>query len=314
MSFSTNVREELSHTAVRRQCCALAEIGGMVLGCGGLSYRGKNRYGLVIQTENSAVSGRYFSMCQRWLNAVCEIHAVKTQQLGERTRYVLIPKDEDIPGMLDKLGLLDGRAPFGMRSTLPDAMFAHDECIIAFLRGIFLACGTVGNPEKAYQMEFAVGDEYLADQIRTRLMQIDIPAKQSVRKSQFVVYLKDGEYIAQALGLLGAHKALTDIESIRVMKSMRNDVNRQVNCDNNNLEKALLASERQTSMIQSIIKKIGMEAMPEPLREIAALRLNYPDATLSELGKLLDPPLGKSGVNARMRKLELLAEELANRP
>ena len=165
---------------------------------------------------------------------------------------------------------------------------------------------------QAYHWEIAVFDDDMAEAVVRLMESFGLPARMNERKRQYVAYLKDGEHIANLLTLLGAYKAVLALENVRILKGVRNDVNRQVNCDNNNLEKTVEASARQISIIEWIDKKQGLDHLPPQLEEMARLRIQYPDASFSELGGMLEPPLGKSGVSARMRKLEALAEDLAN--
>lgn len=313
MSFSSNVREELARVEIPSQCCALAETGAAILGSGGLSFRGKDRYGLAIRTESAAVARRYFLCFKRYFNATCEIRAIKTNRLGERTRYELTPKEQEIPGILSALDLTDEHSLFGLRASLLNSFLTNPCCRAAYLRGLFLGCGTVSNPEKSYQLEFLVREEALKDQAVAVLRALDLRAGSALRKEQWVVYLKDAEAVSSLLGHMGAHKALTDLESVRVMKEIRNDVNRQVNCDNNNMDKTLRASEKQITAIRRIEQNGDFDALPASLKELASLRVEYPNLTLKELGELFDPPLGKSGVNARMRRLEQIAGEFGIR-
>lgn len=311
MSFSSDVREEIARVNCERQCCALAEMTGMAMSCGALSFRGLGRYALELNTESASVARRYFSMAKRWINVGSEIRSVKSSRLGGVARYTLTPEPADLSAMLGALDLLDEHAPFGMRAVPDAALLKRECCRVSFLRGAFLAGGSLNNPERAYHMEIAVGDQQLAECIGQLLTGFGLGARIAARKSQWVVYLKDSEHISDALTLLGAHAAVLALENIRIIKGVRNDVNRQVNCDNNNLEKTVEAAARQLAMIDFIEKKCGLQSLPDPLLQVAELRRQYPDASLNELGELLDPPIGKSGVRARLRKLENIAEELS---
>lgn len=310
--FADEVREELARAPKKRRCCALAEIAAMVLSSGGLTFRGMGKYGISVHTENASVAGRYMKMFERFLGAKSTLRSAVSQKLGEHTRYEALPPDEDVAGMTHALQLLDPEAPFGMRTTVPEKMLVNPCCKSAFLRGAFLGCGTIGDPEKAYQLEFAFGDEALTDQTSELLETLSIPHKKTLRKTQFLIYLKDGEGIGDLLSHMAAYKAVTDLLSIRVMKEMRMQINRQVNCDTSNVDKVIDAAEQQIAAIRFIDKCVGIASLEPRLRMLAEIREKYPDRSLSDLGALLEPPLSKSGVNARMRKLKLIAEELAN--
>jgi len=311
-SFAYDVREELARAPKKRECCALAEVAAMVLSSSGFTYRGAGKYGLSIHTDSASVASRYLKLCERFLAVRCTLQSVVSAKLGERVRYEIIPPEESVARMVDALGLYDPDAPFGMRFTLPESMIEKPCCKAAFLRGAFLGCGTVGDPMKSYQLEFAFGDEPLAEQAVAVLDGLSIPAKRTIRKTQSVVYIRDGDLMSELLSRLSAFKAVTDLESIRVMKEVRMQINRQVNCDTSNVEKMIDASEQQLAAIHFIDKRLGIDNLEEPLRILAHARRDYPDLSLSDLGEVLNPPLSKSGVNGRMRKLKLIAEELAN--
>ena len=312
MSFSSDVREELAHSSIEKHCCARAELAGMALSCGALSFRGAGRYQLTIGSETASVTRRYFLLAKEFLGVTGELRAVKTDRLGGKARYLLSFTDEDTQTLISELKLSDKHAPLGIRSTPHRDLIRRNCCRVAALLGAYLAGGSINNPEHAYHMEIAVSDEEMALAVIKLMEGFELPARLSERKRQHVAYLKDAEHIVTLLTLLGAHKAVLSLENVRILKGVRNEVNRQVNCDSNNLEKTVEAAARQISMIEWIDKKLGLDHLSPPLEAMARLRLQYPDASLSELGGMLEPALGKSGANARMRKLEALAEELAN--
>ena len=312
MSFSTDVRREIARVACDKKCCILAELNGAILAGNGLTFKGMGRYGLSIETDEQETAQRYIAMFKRAFSVECTLSAVQVSRLGGRTHYVVMPPESEIAVLLSSLCLLDAAQPFGMRSSPDPALIEKDCCRRAFLRGVFLVGGSTGNPEKAYHFEMAAHDVQLAECIFKLLRTYELPVKQTVRKTQHIVYIKDGESMCDALTLLGAHRAKLIMEDLRIFKDLRNEANRQANCDNANLDKVVAAAERQMSIIQTIEKKLGLTELPAPLRDIAELRIKYPDATLTELGGMATPAIGKSGVNARMRKLEALAEELVN--
>ena len=310
MSFTMDVRLELSKAAVEKRCCAVAELQGAVLASSGLSFKGPGRYGLTLQTESREILERYMAMIRKYFAVRADVSAKTTDRLGGQTHYVLSPEAGDAKALIEAISLLDDSQLFGMRSA-PDAI-GSDCCRRAFLRGAFLFCGSISDPNKSYQLEFAQSSAALGESICEIMRGYGLSARLSTRKSQNVCYVKDAEGVSDALALLGASIAVMTFENVRIIKGLRNDVNRQVNCDKNNMDKVLNASEKQLSMIKTIERRLGMDGMPDTLREIAQLRIEYPDASLTDLGQMLTPPIGKSGVNARMRKLEMLAESLLN--
>ena len=178
------------------------------------------------------------------------------------------------------------------------------------LQSLFLQIGSVSDPERFYHLEFVCATEQEANKLAMLIREFHIPAKTVERKGHFVVYLKESDAISDMLNLLGAHQALMKFENIRILKGMRENIQRQVNCETANLQKTVSASVRQIQDIDYIRTHVGFSNLPEGLREIAELRLKRPNATLKELSEELVPPVGKSGVNHRLRKLSELAEEL----
>ena len=185
-------------------------------------------------------------------------------------------------------------------------------CKRAFLRGAFLCIGSMSDPEKSYHMEFVCGYKESAEQLRQIIQGFEVEAKIIVRKKYYVVYLKEGAGIVDLLNIMEAHVSLMNFENYRIVKEMRNSINRKVNCETANITKTVNASSRQIEDILLIKEHCGFQNLPDNLRETAEIRLEYPDATLKELGQILNPPVGKSGMNHRLRKLSELADRLRN--
>ena len=183
-------------------------------------------------------------------------------------------------------------------------------CRRAFLRGAYLCVGSMSNPGKSYHLEFDCIDEKEADLLLELTAVFDIPAKVARRKKYYVVYIKEGSAICDMLNIMGAHVSLMDFENHRIVKEVRNSVNRKVNCETANIAKTVNAAAGQVRDIMLIQERTGLSELPKNLREIAQLRLEYQEATLQELGELLTPPVGKSGVNHRLRKLSEIAESM----
>ena len=183
-------------------------------------------------------------------------------------------------------------------------------CKRAFLRGAFLSVGSMSNPEKAYHLEYVCVDTQQAAQLIDILLVYGIHAKTVVRKKYQVVYIKESEEIVELLNVIGAHISLMKLENLRIFKDMRNSINRRVNCETANITKTVNAATKQIADIQYIKEHYGFDNLKDNLRQVAELRLEYPDAALKELGEYLSPPVGKSSVNHRLRKLSELAEKL----
>ena len=183
----------------------------------------------------------------------------------------------------------------------------------SIIRKNFLLSGSISDPEKFYHFEIVCSDAEHAEEMKTLIGSYELDAKIVQRKGHFVVYLKEGAQIADMLRIMEASQALMEFENIRILKEMRNSINRQVNCEAANMGKTISAAVKQVEDIRYLFLKTGVENLPKGLAEIAEKRLEYPEATLKELGELMDPPLGKSGVNHRLKKLGELAENFRSR-
>jgi len=286
-----------------------AELAAFFLLAGSVSFRGTGRYLLSMSSENAAVVRYCFTQAKRAAHVAPEIQTARSSQLGDHVRYRLALSEEDSLALLGTLGLLDSGAFLGIRREPPEALLDWEEGRTAFVRGAFLTTGWVNHPEKAYHLEFAVPDEGHAQGLMHLLTDMGFRCGVAERKSQWVAYVKDAESVSRLLARMGAFGAYMAFENVRIMKQLRGGVNRQMNCDDSNTDKTVRAAEKQLADIGYLRAHGGLDALPRPLREIAEARLNNPDANLAELGQLLDPPIGKSGVNNRLRRLSALADE-----
>ncbi len=183
-------------------------------------------------------------------------------------------------------------------------------CKRAYLRGAFLGAGSVSDPEKGYHLEFVNPSIKHAEFLQEVMTTLEMEPKVVPRKNNYVLYLKEGTQIVDLLNIMGAHIALMELENVRIVKEVRNNVNRIVNCETANLKKTVSAAVRQMQDIEYVQNTIGISALPENLQQVATYRLEYPSSTLKELGELLNPPVGKSGVNHRLKKISEIAEQL----
>ena len=194
----------------------------------------------------------------------------------------------------------------------PRKIFKDPESRRAFLRGAFIASGSLNDPEKSYHFEILANEKFQAEGLKELMEAFDIQSGISKRRGRYVVYIKDGEAIVDVLNVMAAHVSLMEYENIRILKEMRGSVNRQVNCETANLNKTVTAALKQAEDIELLDKTIGIDNLEENLRQICRMRLEYPDMALAELGSMLTPALGKSGVNHRMRKISIMAENIRN--
>lgn len=305
MTFSSDLRDELARVKSPRICCAKAELAGMVNTCATLHLVGGEGLKIGFSTDSGPVARKLFIMLKMHAGEKPAIQAVRQNRLGGGNMYQLLNSTQSTKRLLEVLHI-----PQGPQTTLPHALLKKDCCKRAYLRGLFLGSGSLSNPNKGYHMEFVLEREEIARSVCKLLLHFQISAKIISRKSTFVVYLKDSEHISTLLGLMSASRALFALENIRLLKGMRNGVNRAVNCETANVEKTVAAAVRQTQSIRHLQEHIGLDALPPPLREVAYARLENPEATLQELGELLSVPLGKSGINHRLRKLQQLARSI----
>ena len=310
MGFSTDVKSELMREPSREACCARAEMCAFFMMAGSVSLKGFKSYALTVSSENAAVVRYGFTQLRQFLGIAPELRTARTTQLGEHVRYQMTLEGEDAEKVMEWLDMRDPEAFLGIRREPSPAILEKECCRRAYIRGAFLTNGWVNMPEKAYHLEFAVQDERHAEILVSMLEGFEIHAKAALRKSQSVVYVKDYEQLSNALGLLGAFQAYMSLENVKILKQLHNSVNRQMNCDDSNTDKTVRAAAGQLADIEYIQEHGGLDQMPRPLQQVAEARINNPDANLAELGALLDPPIGKSGVNNRLRRLSAFAEQL----
>jgi hypothetical protein len=305
MSFSSKVKEELSrqHSAARH--CQIAETAAIISLCGKIMISEDDRYAIKISTENVAVARKYFTLLKKTFNISTDVSIRRNAYLNKnRTYTVTIREHEDALWVLHATKLLDEHGEVGENlNVVQNVVIQQSCCRRAFIRGAFLASGSLSDPEKFYHFEIVCATEEKAKQLQDIIATFALEAKIVKRKRYFVVYIKEGSQIVDILNVMEAPVALMELENIRILKDMRNSVNRQVNCETANINKTVSAAVKQIEDIRYIRDTIGLEKLPDNLEEIARERLEQPEATLKELGEALDPPVGKSGVNHRLRKL-----------
>ena len=312
MSFSSQVKEELSRQMSSARHCQIAEIAAILSLCGRIHIDENENYSIRIHTENVAVARKYFTLLKKAFNIRTDISIRRNAFLKKnRTYSVMIRNHEDAVRVLKAAKLVDEHGEIGENlSVVRNLVIQNPCCRRAFIRGAFLAAGSISDPEKFYHFEIACTSMEKAKQLQEVISTFSIDAKIVVRKKYYVVYIKEGSQIVELLGLMEAHVALMELENIRILKEMRNSVNRQVNCETANINKTVSAAVQQLGDITYIRDTVGLDYLPEALAEIARIRLEMPDATLKELGESLNPPVGKSGVNHRLRKISTIAETL----
>ena len=297
MSFSGTVKEELAAQISPARHCQLAELAALIHFSGSTIEGGKH---LCLETENEAVARKCFTLFKKTFNIDNVVMGVKNR---------LLPDDESERKVIQALHLGGRKGDLDELTSPVNFMLIKSSCCArAYLRGAFISIGSMSDPEKSYHLEFVCTERAQAEQLRDIIQEFRIEAKVIKRKKYDVVYLKEGAGIVDLLNVMGAHVSLMNLENLRIVKEMRNSINRRVNCETANISKTVTAASKQIEDIILIRDKYGFENLPDNLRQMAEIRLEYPDAALKELGGYLEPAVGKSGVNHRLRRLSEIAD------
>ncbi|MBS9347093.1 DNA-binding protein WhiA [Listeria innocua] len=307
MSFASETKKELTHMDVS-DSDAKVELAAFIRMNGAISF--SNQLVIMdVQTENAAIAGRMYQLLKDLYEVPIELLVRRKMKLKKNNVYIVRLKS-GTRGILEDLRILE--PPMTFTKSIDRGFVKKRSAKRAYLRGAFLASGSVNNPEtSSYHLEiFSVYEEH-NEAICALMNQFDLNARTLERKNGFITYLKEAEKITEFLSIIGATSALLHFEDVRIMRDMRNSVNRLVNCETANLNKTINAAVRQIDNIKYIQSTVGLEALPERLREIAALRIANEDVTLKELGEMLTTgQVSKSGINHRLRKLDQIAERL----
>ena len=311
MSFSGEVKKELCEQISSARHCQLAEISAIIAFCGKIVVDKDQTLILKLQTESTILTKKIFLL----LKQVFRVNAVLTTRSisVKKNLYELVLTAEETTLVLTACKLVVAEEASGRSLMVEPTIVTKSCCRRSFIRGAFLAAGSVSDPNKAYHFEIVVGQEKNGELLCEVMRSFEIDAKMIARKYHYVVYVKEGSQIVDLLNVMEAHVALMEFENVRILKDMRNTINRKVNCEAANINKTVKAATRQVEDILYIREKVGLATLAEGLEEIALLRIEYPEASLKELGEMLSPPVGKSGVNHRLKKLCEIAEGLRTR-
>ncbi|SFE93757.1 DNA-binding protein WhiA [Alteribacillus iranensis] len=307
-SFAAMTKKELTQLDVD-DCCAKAELAALIRMNGSISF-GEGRINLEVSTENAAIARRIYMLIKRvYKSTNVELMVRKKMRLKKNNVY-LVRIAEEAQRLLEDLHIMEEGYQFNR--NISSAITEKVCCKRAYLRGAFLAGGSVNHPEtSSYHLEVFSFYEEHTKALQQLLEEFQLSTKILERKKGFILYIKESEKITEFLNVIGAHQALLYFEDVRIMKDMRNSVNRLVNCETANLNKTVGAAMRQIENIKLVQQEIGLEQLPEKVREIAELRLHHQDVTLKELGEMIPSgPVSKSGVNHRLRKIDQLAEKV----
>lgn len=307
MSFASETKKELT-TLEEKDCCGKAELCALIRMNGSLSFSNKKLV-VDIQTENAAIARRIYTLLKKNYNVQMELLVRKKMKLKKNNVYIvrLSSGGQEILSNLKIVG-----KGFEFYHSIAPELIAKKCCKRAYLRGAFLAGGSVNNPEtSSYHLEvYSIYKEH-NDALCELMNVFGLKAKTLERKKGYITYLKEAEKIAEFLNIIGAHSALLRFEDVRIVRDMRNSVNRLVNCETANLNKTIGASLRQVENIRYINETVGLGILPDKLREIAELRVAYQDVTLKELGEMVSGGnISKSGINHRLRKIDEIADKM----
>lgn len=306
LSFASETKKELTSIEID-PCCIEAELAALIRMNGSVSFSNR-KYVLDVQTENAAIARRIYTLVKKLYDFPVELLVRKKMRLKKNNVYIVRMK-ESVRQLLMDLEILE--EPFTIIRTISKKYMAKTCCKRAYLRGAFLAGGSVNNPEtSSYHLEIFTFYENHNNSLCDLMNQFDLHARAIERRNGFICYLKEAEKITEFLNIIGAHQALLKFEDVRIMRDMRNSVNRLVNCETANLNKTIGAAFRQVENIKFIQETVGLEVLPDKLRELAILRVEHQDVTLKELGELMTSKISKSGVNHRLKKIDEYADKV----
>lgn len=307
MSFASEIKKELTQIE-NKKCCAEAELAALIRMNGAISLS-KQEYVLDVQTENAAIARRIYTILKALYDYPVKLLVRKKMKLKKNNVYI-VRITEGARIILADLGILE--EPFSLVRTISPKYLKKKCCKRAYLRGAFLAGGSVNNPEtSSYHLEISNAYQEHNDSLCELMNSFQLHARKLERRNGYISYIKEAEKITEFFNYIGAHQALLKFEDVRIMRDMRNSVNRLVNCETANLNKTIGAAFRQVENIKFIERTVGLEALPDKLQEIARLRVQHQDVSLKELGELISGgKISKSGINHRLKKIDQFAEQL----
>ncbi len=316
MSFSAEVKKELAKNMSGARHCQIAELAAMISMVADIQYKDNIPVRLKIATERSVIARTISGLIRKLFHYLPEVSVRRTGS-NSRLYRMMVTDVAMVQKMLDTLKLIrqddigmDAGAVSCQDMKISGLITQQDCCRRAFLKGAFMTSGSISDPNKGYHLEIVCNNDIRALFIKKLIREFDIEGRIVRRKRYRVVYVKDGAMIVDMLNIMGAHISLMNMENVRILKDISNNINRRVNCEAANLNKTVSAAVKQIQDINYIIETKGIKYLPENLRSLAEVRLEAEDASLKELGEMMNPPLGKSGVNHRLRKISEIADGL----
>ncbi|MGN0733814.1 MAG: DNA-binding protein WhiA [Emergencia sp.] len=313
MSFAAETKNELSRVNPEKKCCQLAEIAGFLRVSGSIRLAGGGKFKIVTATDNPAVARHYKKLIKEYFSVETALEIGDAQGPKKGHLYMLtIDPDMHSEQILRETGILLVREGNNFISDgIYSTLIRSKCCKKSYLRGVFMGSGTMNDPSRGYHLELVCATQTLAADLKKMINSfVDLNAKIVKRKDKYIVYMKSSENICDTLSIMGAHSQRLLFEEVVLNKDIVNATVRLTNCDNANTDRTLDASSRQIASIRKIEKLRGLDFLPPKLRQVAQLRLEYPEASLIQLGEMMDPPMKKSGINNRFRKIEEIANSL----
>ena len=310
MSFSLEIKEELETRIDTAKHCQIAEFAAIMAFCGKVRRRAGGLMGLELTTENEVVRRKVVELAIKAFSASEESFEVEYEGKNNRIIHIFINDEKLIAKILMAIKWCDDNFTVVEPVFVNHRIIQKECCKRAFIRGAFLAAGSISDPNKSYHYEIVCEYEEDAVQMQELLKFFNLDAKIIQRKRNYVTYIKEGNNITDVLNIMGAFVSQMKLYNVMILKGMRNDVNRKVNCETANLNKTIEAAVKQIRDIEYVRDTVGLESLSDGLREVAEIRLKNPDMKLKDIGELLNPPVGKSGVNHRLRKISELAQKL----
>ena len=301
MSFSSQVKDELLKTRPEKSCCMLSELSALTQACASLRLSG-GRIRVVYEVENAKLAKRIFLLLKKRLEIAPVLEFTRYKRLGGRRACLLTVSEGDSRRLLVAMRMIRESEGGDIFRGVPRAAETRRCCRSAFVRGAFLGAGSITTPENGYHLEF-ISNTGRAETLMNILEKSGVHAGTTIRRGTQIVYVKKGDDVVSCLALMGAHTALMEMENVRIRRESRNQANRARNCDEANLKKQLSAGVRQAEAITAYSLRRSLGGLPKDLQEVGRLRMLHPEASLEELGQMLQKPIGKSGVNHRMRRL-----------
>ncbi|MBR0417285.1 MAG: DNA-binding protein WhiA [Firmicutes bacterium] len=311
MSFTSDVKKELTGLDTSRKCCQLAQLTGFIRFAGSIVLQ-NGKPGLKVTTDNPAVARLFITLVKDYFGAKTALQIENGNFLRKGHSYsLLITPEMNSEAILREVGILGVHEGSNyIKDGLESSNYRKRCCKKSALRGIFLAAGSVSDPGKAYHLEISCGNEYIAGDVKKLLASFGLKGKIVTRRNRELVYIKEAEQISEFLAVIGCTNMLFKFEDVRISKEMKNTANRISNCENANMDKTVNAAQKVISDIEYIDRTVGLDYLPVKLRQTAVIRKENPELPLAELAQLFDPPLGKSGLYHRLEKISETADEL----